>query len=99
MLTEVLSDSFSQTVFYKEVSSQDAGRPDGSLSVSKGGGCNKARDKLFSRVCCDRTKGSGFKLKNVDRLIQTVYKKEDIYNKVKGNTGMDCPERWWMPRP
>lgn len=65
----------------------------------KGGCCNKARDKLFSRVCCDRTKGSGFKLKNVDRLIQTVYKKEVIYNKVKGNTGMDCPERWWMPRP
>jgi len=26
-------------------------------------GCKKEGDRLFSRVCCDRTRGSGFKLK------------------------------------
>ena len=26
------------------------------------GGCKKEGDRLFSRVCCDRTKKSGFKL-------------------------------------
>jgi len=27
------------------------------------GAYKKDRDKLFSRVCCDRTRGNGFKLK------------------------------------
>ena len=27
------------------------------------GGCKKEGDRLFSRVCCDRIRGSGFKLK------------------------------------
>jgi len=26
------------------------------------GGCKKEGDRLFSRLCCDRTKGNGFKL-------------------------------------
>jgi len=27
------------------------------------GGCKKEGDRLFSRFCCDRTSGNGFKLK------------------------------------
>ena len=27
------------------------------------GGCKKAGDRLFSRACCDRTRGDGFNLK------------------------------------
>ena len=41
------------------------GRPESSLSVSKGD-CKKEGDRLFGRVCCDRTRGSGFKLKDLD---------------------------------
>jgi len=37
-------------------------RPESRLSVSKGG-YKKVGDKLFSRICCDRTKGNGSKLK------------------------------------
>ena len=33
------------------------------LSVSGGGGYKKEADRCFSRVCCDRTRGNGFKLK------------------------------------
>ena len=34
------------------------------LSVSDGGlGYKKERDRFFSRVCCDRTRGNDFRLK------------------------------------
>ena len=38
------------------------GRPDSSLSVSKRG-YKKEEVRLISRVCCDRTRGNAFKLK------------------------------------
>jgi len=27
------------------------------------GGCKKEGDRIFSRVCCDRTRGNGFRLR------------------------------------
>jgi len=38
------------------------------------GACKKDGDKLFSRVCCDRTRGDGFKLK------EGRYKEDIFYN-------------------
>ena len=32
------------------------------------GDCKKEEDRLFSRVCCDRTRGNGFKLKEEEDL-------------------------------
>ena len=37
------------------------------------GGCKKEGDRLFSRVCCDRTRGKGFKLK--EKKIRFYIKK------------------------
>ena len=42
-------------------------------------GCAKEGDKLFSRVCCDRARGNGFKLKErrfrLDRTKEFCNKK------------------------
>ena len=39
-----------------------AGSPESGFSISKGG-CKKEGNRLFIRVCCDRTRANGFKLK------------------------------------
>ena len=33
-----------------------SGRPESGLSTAKGGGNKKEEDRLFSSVCCDRTR-------------------------------------------
>jgi len=40
------------------------------------GAYEEDRDRLFSRACCNRTKGNGFKLRG---RIQTRYKEEFFY--------------------
>ena len=49
--------------------------------------CRKEGDRLFSRVCGDRTKGNGFKLKE-GRLKFTI-RKQSFTVRVVGH--------WWMP--
>ena len=39
----------------------------------KSGNCKKEGDRLFSRICCDRTRGNGFKLKE-GRFILDIRK-------------------------
>jgi len=46
------------------------------------GAYKKDRDKLFSRACCDRTRGSGFKLKE-GRFRLDVRKKYFVNRVVK----------------
>jgi len=43
------------------------------------GSCKKEGDRLFSRVCCDRTKGNDFKLK--ERRFRLDMRKEFFYSK------------------
>ena len=57
-------------------------------------GYRKEGDRLFSRVCCDSTRGNGFKLKG-GRFSLDIRKKFLTIRAMRTGTG--CPERWWMP--
>ena len=69
--------------------------PDSILSVSKRG-YNIEGDRLFSRVCCDRTRRDNFKIK-AGRFRLDV-RKMFFYDERWG-TWTGCPERRWMPCP
>ena len=60
------------------------------------GSCRKERDRHFSRVCCDRTKGNGFKVKDGKLSLNAG---KQIFAIRVGGTGTCCPERWWMHDP
>jgi len=53
------------------------------------GAYKKDGDKLFSRACCNRTRGNSFKLKE---LIQTGYKEDSFYDE-GGQTLERVPQR------
>jgi len=53
------------------------------------GAYTKDEDRLFSRSCCDRTRGNGFKLKE-GRFRLVISKKSFTVRVVKQS---DCPER------
>ena len=60
------------------------------------GNCKKEGDKLFSRVCCDRTRRNCYKLEE-ERYRLDIRKTFTMIRVVKRCIG--CPERWTMPHP
>ena len=68
------------------------GRAESSLQYLKGV-CKKG-GRLFSRVCCDGTRGNYFKLKE-GRFRLDISKKFLTIRAARHCTG--CPERWWCP--
>jgi len=56
----------------------------------------KDGEVLFTRVCSDRTRGNGSKLKEV-RFRLDIRKK--FFTMRVGNTGPGCPEKLWLPPP
>ena len=43
------------------------------------GGCKKEGDRLFSRICCERTRGKGFNLK--EGRFKLDIRKKNVYYK------------------
>ena len=60
------------------------------------GVCKKEGGRLFSTICCDGTRGNGFKLKD-GRFRVDVRKKLFTMRAVRHCSG--CPERRWYPIP
>ena len=60
------------------------------------GACKKDGDKLFSRACCNRTRGNGFKLKE-GRFRLDIHKKCFTLGLVKHWHRL--PKKWEMPHP
>ena len=60
------------------------------------GAYKKDRERLFTRVCSDRTRGNVFKLKE-GRFTWDIRKK--CFTMRWWDTGTGCPEKLWMPPP
>lgn len=61
------------------------------------GGYEKEGDRVFSRVCCDRTTGNDFKLK--EGRFRLDIKEKLFYSEGGEAHGTGCPESWWMLCP
>lgn len=58
-------------------------------------GIKERRERLFRRVCCDRTRENGFKLQ--DGKLRSDIRKKFLTLWVMRHTR--CPERWWASQP
>jgi len=58
------------------------------------GDCKKEGDRLLSRMCCDRTRGNSFKLKE-GKFRMDIRRKFFAQRAVRRWHG--CPEKLWMP--
>lgn len=65
-------------------------------SVLKGDTCEKDGNRFFSRACCNRTRGYGFKLKQGSFKID---RKKKFFIMIMANTGTGCPEAGQCPIP
>lgn len=61
------------------------------------GAYKKDGERLFNRICTDRTKDNSFKLKDGRFGLDT--QKKFLMMSVVGHTGTGCPGKLWMPHP